>query len=204
VSLEPGKARAGGRRPGEVGRSVIMSLSVLELPQARVPLPARRRAAGLGLRFGAAGIDFVVVATLSIVVGLCAHIVLLFLPESAMAVEPIVLTILVTAITATYLVYSWGYESATLGQTMLGLCVRQLGDIGSGAPIGTPRALGRLVGFVVGALSLTGPLVALVRSDGRALHDVIADTIVVPDPKSAVAADGGRNIRQIRKERKYA
>jgi len=156
-----------------------MTTRTLELPttleHAHAPVSA-----DIGLRAAATAIDLVVVGTVAIAAGLCAHLILLLLPQSVLAVESLALAAATILIAALYFVYFWGYEGATPGQKMLGLCVTRPGTLETRQPIGVGRAALRLAGFAAGAILLVGLLVAVLRWDRRALHDVIADSIVVP------------------------
>ena len=160
--------------------------------------PAAER---LGGRVVAAVIDLTVVATLAIVASLCVHLVVIFLPESVAAREPIVLFPLAGLIAGAYFVYGWG-EGATLGQRMLGLRVARAESRGSVERLGLRRALLRLAGAILEFFVLD-LVVALVRSDRRALHDAMAGSIVVPNPESATA-HVARSLPPVRKGRKYA
>jgi len=155
-----------------------MSSRTLELPNTLVEAAAPT-SVDIGLRVAAAAIDFVVIATVAVVAGMCAHLVLLLLPKSFLAREGPVLWVVAGLIAGIYLVYFWGLEGSTPGQSMLGLCVTRPGTLETKAPIGMGRALIRLVGLAAGSVLLVGLLVAILRWDRRALHDVIADSVVV-------------------------
>ena len=73
----------------------------------------------------------------------------------------------------TLLVGIWG---ATLGKRVLGLRIVRV----DGSPAGIPRALARELATILSVLILLGGyLMVAFRSDKRALHDIIAGTVVV-------------------------
>lgn len=73
----------------------------------------------------------------------------------------------------TLLVGLWG---ATLGKRVLGVRIVRL----DGSPVGIPRALGRQLATILSVFTfLVGYLMVIFRSDKRALHDLIAGTVVV-------------------------
>lgn len=76
---------------------------------------------------------------------------------------------------AAYFVYGWGVRGATPGKRLLGLAVEA--DDGS-CPIGTARALVRLLGYVASGLPL-GVGFLMIAFTGAGLHDRIAGTRVV-------------------------
>lgn len=82
----------------------------------------------------------------------------------------------VLVVPVAYVALSQGTAGRTLGKWLLG--IRVVGE--DGRPIGYGRALGRAVawGVSAGLLGL-GFLVAAVREDRRALHDLVAGTRVV-------------------------
>ncbi len=76
-----------------------------------------------------------------------------------------------------YFAVGWGLAGATPGKWVAGLRVI---DHRGRAPIGVARALLRLVAYTVSSLSLgAGHALVLLRSDRRALHDLLAGTRVV-------------------------
>jgi uncharacterized RDD family membrane protein YckC len=97
-----------------------------------------------------------------------------------MAYESVALGAAAALIAAIYFVYFWGQEGATPGLKLLGLCVTRPGTLQTKAPIGIGLAALRLVGFAAGAVLFVGFLVEVMRWDRRALHDLLADSIVVP------------------------
>lgn len=76
---------------------------------------------------------------------------------------------------AGYFVYFWGVRGATPGKRLAGVAVEA--DDGS-YPIGIPRALARLLGYLVSG-ALLGAGFAMILVDGRGLHDRLAGTRVV-------------------------
>jgi len=77
---------------------------------------------------------------------------------------------------AAYVVLAHGTSGQTLGKRLAGARVVTV----AGDAVGYPRALGRLLAWPVSALPLLGGFVmAAVRPDRRALHDLIAGTRVV-------------------------
>jgi len=179
-----------------------MSTSSASIPQ---DLPDRfvPPAAPLGPRLGAAVIDATIVATLAIVTSFAVHLIIIFLPERAASSESIVLFTVGTLIAGAYFVYAWGYEGATLGQRMLGLRVIRVGSAGAPERIGMRRAFLRLAGLVLG-LVVFDLLVAFLRSDRRALHDLIAESVVVPQERREEIREEKVPLRPIRKGGRYA
>ena len=77
---------------------------------------------------------------------------------------------------AAYIVLMHGTSGRTLGKMLVGVRVVRA----SGEPLGYARALGRYLAWFLSALPLLlGFLLAAVRSDRRALHDLVAGTRVV-------------------------
>ena len=75
-----------------------------------------------------------------------------------------------------YVVHGWARRGCTLG---LRLCGLQLLDWRHKAPIGYPRALLRLAALLVTFLTFgLGFLLVLFRADRKALHDLLAGTLV--------------------------
>jgi len=169
-----------------------------DLPDRRVP-----PAAPPSLRLGAAVIDATIVATLALVACFGVHLIVIFLPERAAAAESVVLFTVGTLIAAAYFVYAWGYEGATLGQRMFGLRVVQLGSDEEPQRIGMRKAFLRLAGLVLG-LVVFDVLVAFLRSDRRALHDLMAESVVVPQGRREVVREEKAPLRPIRKGGRYA
>ncbi len=76
-----------------------------------------------------------------------------------------------------YFVVGWGLLGATPGKWVLGL---RIIDYRQRCPIGAARAVLRLAAFVVSSVTFEwGHLLMLIRSDRRALHDILAGTRVV-------------------------
>ncbi len=76
-----------------------------------------------------------------------------------------------------YFLVGWGWLGATPGKYLLGL---RIVDYRQRCPIGIIRALLRLFAYMVSSITLgCGHLLVLVRSDRRALHDILAGTHVV-------------------------
>ena len=69
-------------------------------------------------------------------------------------------------------------EGATPGKKLMGLTLTRPGTLNTREPIGPARAALRLVGITAGNILFVDLIVALLR-DRRALHDLIADSIVV-------------------------
>lgn len=157
-----------------------------------------------GLRAAAAVIDTTIVATLAIVASLCVHVVVIFLPDSVGRAESVGLLMLAGLIVATYFVYAWGYEGATLGQRMLRLRVVRAEPETTNERLGVRRAFLRLAGLVLGVF-VADLVVAVLRPDRRALHDLLAGSIVVSGPAGVEATPRiDRPLRPIGKGRKYA
>jgi len=154
------------------------------------PLPAARQRAGaepeppgLDRRFAAAIIDAGLVALGQLLV---LTPTLLYwwsreLPASlgALPLLPVALSLLDLAVAlglgALYFALFWGVRGATPGKQLLGLAVE--GRDGS-YPIGLPRALVRVFGYLLSALPL-GAGFLMIAFGGRGLHDHLAGTRVV-------------------------
>jgi uncharacterized RDD family membrane protein YckC len=85
---------------------------------------------------------------------------------------------------------------------MLGLRAVRVESLAANERLGMRRALLRLSGVLLGFLAVDVE-VAFLRSDRRALHDLIARSVVVPNP-DAVPSPIARSLPHIRKGRKYA
>jgi hypothetical protein len=70
-------------------------------------------------------------------------------------------------------------EGATPGKKLMGLTLTRPGTLDTRAPIGPARALLRLARITAGNVFFVDLIVAFLHRDRRALHDIIADTIVV-------------------------
>jgi uncharacterized RDD family membrane protein YckC len=76
-----------------------------------------------------------------------------------------------------YFVVGWGILGATPGKWVMGLRIM---DYHQHCPIGPVRALLRLAAYCVSAVTLEwGHLLIVLRTDRRALHDILAGTRVV-------------------------
>ncbi len=145
------------------------------------------RPAGFWIRVGAALIDFGVFFLVQVSYGYVAGRVFGVDPSEAWTLAPLlwVFTLLFTAAYTTIL-------HAVFGQTIgkLAVGVRVVGDDGEPPRFGA--ALLRYVGYFVSLATLgIGYLMAGLRSDKRALHDLLAGTRVVrraPPPVTVEAA----------------
>jgi uncharacterized RDD family membrane protein YckC len=141
--------------------------------------------AGFWLRFAAYFIDIILLNLVAIVIGLGIGIVTgvvvgLVDHDALQTVTTILQCVMFVFILALVWIYFAAMESskyqATLGKMALGLCVtgRQGNRIGFG------RATGRFFGkFVSGAIFLIGYMMAGWTERKQALHDMLADTLVV-------------------------
>jgi len=157
-----------------------MTSRTLPLPGALVTA-APPASAGLALRLAATAIDAVIVACVTIVGGLVAHLALTILGQRAAVAESWGLAALAAVVVTGYFAYFWGREGATPGKKIMGLQITRPGDLASRPPIGIARAVLRLVALIAGNILLVDSIVALLHRDRRALHDLIADSIVVED-----------------------
>ena len=83
-----------------------------------------------------------------------------------------------------YFVVGWGVLGATPGKWVMGLRIM---DYRQHCPIGPVRAMLRLAAYCVSAVTLEwGQLLIVLRTDRRALHDILAGTRVVRKSKRAV------------------
>jgi uncharacterized RDD family membrane protein YckC len=155
-----------------------MTTRTLELP-GTLTAAAPPASAPLPIRLAATAIDLVIVGTVTVVAGLAAHMVLAILPASAAAAETWGLLALAVIVGSGYFVYFWGREGATPGKRMMGLTVTRPSTLDTRAPIGVGRAVLRLVGITAGNVLFVDVLVAFLHRDHRALHDLVADSIVV-------------------------
>ncbi len=155
-----------------------MTTRILELPGtlADAGSPASAR---LGIRLAATAVDAVIVGTVAVVAGLAAHLVIAVLPETVREAETTGMAALAAVIVAGYFVYFWGREGATPGKRMMGLTVTRPGTLDTRAPIGVLRAFLRLIGITAGNVLFVDCIVAYLHRDHRALHDLVADSIVV-------------------------
>lgn len=85
-----------------------------------------------------------------------------------------------TALWWAYFVVTWGALSASPGKWLMGL---RIIDYRGASPIGLGRAALRLVAYMVSSVTLgIGHLFIVIRTDRRALHDVLAGTRVIRRP----------------------
>ena len=135
--------------------------------------------AGLPIRLAATAIDVVLVETATIAAALVAHLVLSILSASVAQYENWGFLALAVIVLTGYFVYFWGVEGATPGKRIMGLKVTRPSSVGTQQPIGVGRALLRLVGITAGNILFVDLIVAFLHRDRRALHDLLADSIVV-------------------------
>lgn len=155
-----------------------MSSRTLEISQTLVT-PGKPASAGLPIRLAASVVDLVIVGTVAVVAGLGAHLVISLLPDGVQQVESWGLLALAVVVATGYFVYFWGIEGATPGKKLLGLRITRLESVETLQPIGPGRALLRLVGITAGNILFVDLLVAFLHRDRRALHDLLADSVVV-------------------------
>jgi len=153
-----------------------MTSRTLELPRTLSGATSAVASAGLAVRLAATVIDLVVVGTVAVIGALAAHMVIAMLPAQVADVESWGLLALGAIVLTGYFVYFWGAEGATPGKKLMGLRVTRPG---TREPIGPGRALLRLVGITAGNILFVDLIVAFLHRDRRALHDMIADSIVV-------------------------
>ncbi len=85
-----------------------------------------------------------------------------------------------------YFVVGWGLLGATPGKWALGLRIM---DYRQRSPIGASRSVLRLAAYCVSSVTFEwGHLLMLIRSDRRALHDVLAGTRVVRKSRRPIPA----------------
>ncbi len=157
-----------------------MSSRTLEIPRTLVSGSAEAPiSAGLAIRLAATAIDLVIVGTVVVVAGLAAHLAISVLPAQVAQAETWGLAALALVILTGYFVYFWGIEGATPGKKLMGLRLTRPGTLKTRAPIGAGRALLRLIGITAGNILFVDLIVAFLHRDRRALHDLIADSIVV-------------------------
>ena len=137
---------------------------------ASAPLPARLLATA---------VDAVVVGATVTIAAVAAHLLFLIFPASVRSFEPLGLIALSAIVAIGYFVYCWGIEGTTPGKRMMGLCITRPSTLDTQIPIGTGRAVLRLIGATAGNLFFADLLFALLHQDRRALHDLMADSIVV-------------------------
>lgn len=192
----PKRARAGltqphkrsdllGEEAGTDGvRARSAAAAAVRRPRPGKPTPAIRKAeeqAGFGIRLVAALVD-------GMILGIPLLVTTLFwgtfaldggeggprsFPEGSIAAVSIVFPLLCVG----YHVFFWSTRGATPGKSLLGLSVEtEDGD----APIGSKRAVLRVLGYGVSALILgLGFVLIAFSNDKRGLHDRIAGTRVM-------------------------
>ena len=153
-----------------------MTSRTLEIPRTLVTESASAASAGLSIRLAATAIDLVIVGTVAVIGALAAHMVIAMLPAQVAEVESWGILTLGAIVLTGYFVYFWGVEGATPGKKLMGLRVTRPG---TRQPIGPGRALLRLIGITAGNILFVDLIVAFLHRDRRALHDLIADSIVV-------------------------
>ncbi|HEY1253042.1 MAG TPA: RDD family protein [Thermoanaerobaculia bacterium] len=136
--------------------------------------------AALGIRLLATAVDAVVIGATVTIAAVVTHLLFGVFPRSVRGYEPVGLLVLGAVVVAGYFVYYWGVEGATPGKRMMGLCVTRPAKLEAQLPIGLGRATLRLIGATAGNLFFADLLFALLHQDRRALHDLMADSIVVP------------------------
>ena len=156
-----------------------MSSRTLELPGTLVAGAVAPVSAGLAVRLAATAIDLVIVGTVVVVAGLAAHVAIALLPATVAQAENWGLAALAAVVLTGYFVYFWGVEGATPGKKLMGLTLTRPGTLNTREPIGPGRALLRLIGITAGNILFVDLIVAFLHRDRRALHDLIADSIVV-------------------------
>lgn len=86
-----------------------------------------------------------------------------------------------------YFVVGWGLAGATPGKWAFGLRIM---DYRQRCPIGASRAVLRLAAYCVSSVTFEwGHLLMLIRSDRRALHDVLAGTRVVRKTRRPISTE---------------
>ena len=141
--------------------------------------PALPAAAPLGVRLLATAVDAVLVGATVTIAAVATHVLFLIFPASVRSFETFGLIALSAVVAIGYFVYCWGIEGTTPGKRMMGLCVTRPATLDTQIPIGPARAALRFVGITVGNLFFADILFALLHQDRRALHDLMADSIVV-------------------------
>ena len=139
---------------------------------------AERYRAPFSLRCGAVLIDYIIVATIVVLATLIAR---LFGggARTAGGTAETVGWVVAICVTVANFVFLAGLRGQTLGKWATGLRVVRL----DGLPLTFPSSLLRhVIGYPVSILTLgIGFLMAVFSADGRALHDIIAGTVVVID-----------------------
>lgn len=136
--------------------------------------------APLGIRLIATAVDVVLIGATVTLSAIAMHLIFAILPRSVQDAESSGLLILAAVVVVGYFAYFWGIEGTTPGKKMMGLCITRPATLDERIPIGVGRALLRLVGMTAGSLFFADLIVAFLHRDRRALHDMMADSIVVP------------------------
>lgn len=141
--------------------------------------------AGFRLRFGALMVDLAILLVLLLVIWLIVLVGYLIGGGSTGLTGAIFFVVLFWALLGC--VYRVGLEAcpwqATVGKRVMGICV----TTAAGEPISSMRALLRTGAFVVACLPLgVGLLLPLFTARRQALHDILADTLVVRQEYVAV------------------
>ena len=130
--------------------------------------------AGFWIRTVALAIDFAVFFLVRVSYGVVAHLVTGIKPEDSWTLGPSVamFTLLFAAVYTTTLHATWGQ---TIGKMVTGVRVLDV----DGEPPRVGASLLRYAGYVVSAVPMfLGYVMAGLRTDKRALHDLIAGTRV--------------------------
>jgi uncharacterized RDD family membrane protein YckC len=129
--------------------------------------------AGFWRRFAAAFIDGII---LSIPIGIIVGIVIAMNSQALLSLVNVLSLIIQIAYFA---VMESSEAQATIGKRVMGIIVTD----SQGGRISTMRALGRAAGKIVsGAICCIGYIMAAFTQRKQALHDMIADTVVVARP----------------------
>jgi len=179
----PSKPASGAAAsPAAAERSWRTPSPVPRLERARPTSPAVRPA-GFGRRLLAAIVDAAIVSTAMMI--LLSPVAFYWRskgwPSTLSDVQfvpillSLLLTLLVLVLGGAYYVYCWGVRGATPGKQLLELAVEA--DDGT-SPIGVPRAVGRLLGYLLSA-AILGIGFLMIVATGNGLHDRIAGTRVV-------------------------
>jgi uncharacterized RDD family membrane protein YckC len=142
-------------------------------------LPFAPASAPLPIRLLATAVDAVLIGATVTISAVVVHLLFMIFPASVRSFEPLGLIALSGVVAIGYFVYCWGIEGTTPGKRMMGLCVTRPATLDTQIPIGPGRATLRFVGITVGNLFFADLLFALLHQDHRALHDLMADSIVV-------------------------
>jgi len=165
--------------PAPFSKEETMTTGTYELSHAIVaPVPPPASAA-LGIRMLATAIDGVLIGATVTLSAAVMRLIAAILPSGVGATGPLGLAILGGVVLIGYFVYYWGVEGATPGKRMMGICVTRPRTLDAQIPIGVGRACLRLIGMAAGGIFLADLIFAFLHRDRRALHDLMADSIVV-------------------------